>query len=204
MNNANEPSAMDVYALASIRWRVRGLVRSRIVHAGDFEDVCSDIYCEFLRRKARYNPTRSQHTTFTSCVVRNLVATVVKTCAHPGTYRLSQLYETPTNDGSGVHFGSVTAGRMHRDIAVRQVLALLPDRIRPLAANLCFETLTEISQRTGKSRSSLYEQRAEIRAEFERHGFGHANLVQQSGTSTAGSKIELRSNTLSQSKAHQR
>src|SRR5688572_18525098 len=78
VNSPNELSQADNYALTCIRVHVQRLVAGNLVQSDEADDVCHTVYCDFLRRKQRYDPARAAFTTFTSTVVRNLVATVAE------------------------------------------------------------------------------------------------------------------------------
>jgi RNA polymerase sigma-70 factor (ECF subfamily) len=159
---------MDAYAHACIRCRVRGLAARGIVRRDDFEDICSELYCEFLRRKCRYDPNRSHFKTYTDWVVKNLISTFVTSGFYAGRTSVFSrnrpiVVDCPDESRSDERFSN--------NIAVQQAVARFPNELRHLAIMLCSESITEISRRTGISRTTLYGRREAIRAEFERHGF---------------------------------
>src|SRR5687768_15090224 len=69
---------VDVYALDCIHVRVRGLVGQKLIREDEMDDVCNDVYCEFLKRKHRFDPARGAYSTFVSCLIRNRLASVAR------------------------------------------------------------------------------------------------------------------------------
>ena len=193
MKNIDTASDADVYALDCIRSCVRRLAGSRLVPQDELEDVCNDVYCEFLKRKPRFDPSRGSQTTFTSCVVRNLVASVARTrIEFRRRYSLAEYSETTAvADLHGAHFTRGTVGVLDLQISVRDAVNTLPDDLRRLANAMYTESLTEISESTGKSRSSLYVKRAAIRSHFERLGLGSSTLT----TGSTSTQLRQTNNT---------
>ena len=163
---------MDAYALVCIRCRVSGLVARGIVRRDDFEDTCSELYCEFLRRKSRYDPNRSHYKTFTAKVVKNLISTFVTSSSYCGRKRVPSSNRAIEDEPDRHSDESRSHERFSNNIAVQQAAASFPEELQNLAIALCSESITEISRRTGISRTTLYGRKAAIRAELERHGFG--------------------------------
>jgi RNA polymerase sigma-70 factor, ECF subfamily len=163
---------MDAYAITCIRCRVRGLVSRGLLPRDEFEDACSELYCDFLRRKSRYDPDRSHYKTFAARVVRNMVSTFSVRSLRSGRKQL-RWKSLSMDDGAVSDLSDEfrSAERLPNNIAVQQALDLFPVELRNLAIMLSSESLTEISRRTGTPRSSLYRRKAAIRAELERHGF---------------------------------
>ena len=165
--------AMDAYALTCIRCRVRDLVGRGIVRWEDLEDACSELYCEFLRRKSRYDPDRSHYKTFTAKVVKNLVSTFVRSSSYAGRKPSRSSYRAIEDDAiCYLSDESRSDERFSNNIAVQQAVASFPEELQTLAIMLCSESITEISRRTAISRTTLYRRKAAIRAELERRGFG--------------------------------
>ena len=168
----NATSDVDVYALDCIRVRIRGLVGQKLIREDEMDDVCNDVYCEFLKRKHRFDPARGSYSTFVSCVIRNRVASIARARIElRRRCRFTEYSETVLVGGSpSPHFTRATTDVVDLQIAVRQAVSTLPDHLHSLANAMYTETLTEISVKTGKPRSSLYKQRAEIKSHFERLG----------------------------------
>ena len=181
----NETSEQDVYALQCIRVRVRGLIGQKLVRYDEFDDICHEVYCEFLKRRNRFDAARGCYSTFTSSVIRNLIASLAHTRYESrGRSSFTQISDTTLSASSpGAHFSRSTVDVLNLQIAVKEAVNALPDRLRWLANALCSQTLTEISDSSGKPRSSLYEQRAEIRWHLERFGLkplGRESLIRKS------------------------
>ena len=152
---------MDAYALVCIRCRVSGLVARGIVRRDEFEDTSSELYCEFLRRKSRYDPNRSHYKTFTDRVVKNLISTFVTSSSYSGRTRFPSSNRA-MEDEADCRDESPSDERFSTNIAVQQAVASFPEELRNLAIMLWSESITEISFRTGTSRSTCVAKRRQF------------------------------------------
>jgi RNA polymerase sigma factor (sigma-70 family) len=140
----------------------------------DFGDLTQELLHECIRRREKFNPSRSGLITFTKLVIRNRVASLIESrSAKRRDYRLCQPIE-PKNSLAATRSGITSSGieliNLQIDVA-KTVGTLRPDLAR-LAYHLGIHTISEIARITGQSRCTIYRKRTELRRIFENAGLG--------------------------------
>ena len=180
--NTNELPEMDAYALHCIKARVRELVARHGFPPGDREDLKQELFLKYLERRDGFDPARGSYKTFVSCLVRNRAASLVEQrwranarmplfpiyranrAVMPGEVGMEQIdtVEEPVVEGTDV------------TLAVKRVLASLPDRQRHVASRIATEPVAEIAAELGISRVRVYQLVERLRTAFQAAGLAPA------------------------------
>ena len=173
MLNTSLQSAMDQYAADCIRCRVRSLVGIGSIRFDEVDDICQDLTVIYLRKRSAFNPDRGGFRTFVSCVIDTALATVLA-ARHRDKARWHSFESGPGY--LEAYSPEQSTENTELRCAVTQVLAGLHPQLRTIAALLASDTPIEVARKLGKSRTSIYSARKDIRRALERGGFQHNSL----------------------------
>jgi len=186
-------TGIDEYAVRIITFKAQQLVGRVGFSESDREDIEQDLLLDLLQRLPRYNPERSQRTTFISRVVDHRIATIIEARkAGLRDYRICtcslndlqenkedggcvERVETIDQDDYFLSMGTISrASSELRDLSLdlRDALEKLPPNVRDLCLRLATDTVSEISRDRGIPRGTVYEGIRKIRAIFEDSGLG--------------------------------
>lgn len=172
------------YGTCYTTWYARKQARSLIGHFGfvpsDQDDLFQTLIVKLLERWPQFDPSHIEPGRFVSWAIKLGVKDLIRD------QRQRQKFEPAASipvepAAADDTFGDVTgchatdpsvATSLKLDVAT--ILARLPPDIRRIAELLKSNTLAEIERQTGKSRQSLRSAAREIRAAFERAGYGDA------------------------------
>ena len=171
-------------------WFIKSKARQLMNKAGfsvsDIEDIEQDLRLDVLERLPGFDPTKSNRRTFIAMVVNCRAATILKRRhaekRNGGDWLRSLDVLVPGEDDDEVAFHETLEGDVRRPIErtaeercdlvadVHQVVASLPDDLRPWCAILAEQNISEASREFGVPRIRIYQIKARIRAAFERAG----------------------------------
>jgi len=188
MGTQNSYKPLGRYAAKEIKMAATRLVGHEGFTESDCEDIEQDLALDLLRRMPKYDPARSSHEAFVSGILRNSVRMLIaarKASNRDYRRRACSLNElVPNGEGGNVQFVETLSrdadSRHARSrteyecadlrIDIAQVLEALPPKLRWLCEELKQKTLSQVSKESGLPRSTLYDDIAKIRAQFNRAG----------------------------------
>lgn len=169
------------YASRLIRFKVHRICRRRGIPKSDEEVIEHDLWTHLSLRMARYDPSRGQITTFIDRVVERWIISYLRhrfaDKRDPRREECSLDDEVLDADGRVVprHETTLEAasdpGRLRdleRDMA--QILAQLPDDLRPIALALAFSTPNSVCAELGISRRAMAKAVERLREIFRDAG----------------------------------
>ncbi|MBI5787824.1 MAG: RNA polymerase subunit sigma-24 [Candidatus Schekmanbacteria bacterium] len=190
VRHKNSYAGIDEYAVRLLRKRAKQLVGKAGFTKDDREDLEQELLFDLICRLPKFNPERAGRKTFITRLVNNKIFVISesKTSAKRD-YRLCVAslndYVEEKDDGS-MELGEIIGqdkyflitGKCSRppvelgdlSVEIKRIIAGLPPPFRRLCEQLQVETITEISQNTGISRASIYEDIKELRQLFENIG----------------------------------
>ena len=185
MDTKRNPN-IDAYAAELIRCKACRLVGKAGLAAHDVDDLIQALTAELLECLPKFDPNRATLRTYVSCVVKRKAYRIIRDriakMRNPAreSHSLNQV-DTEEASEEGAH--GVTqeehdrrTGRRNRSaeeqaqlaLDVASVLAKFPRRFRTLCEALKSNSITEVAQRLGVPRGTVYEHIGKIREVFER------------------------------------
>jgi RNA polymerase sigma factor (sigma-70 family) len=156
----------------------------------DREDLRQEMILDCFRRSPRFDPDRGDWRGFVCGVIRNHASVLVMRQRKRAMEVLAADVVMGGDDSPEEPMDVLDRrprpeleSSLHFSIDVRSVVEGLPRQLRSLAVLLAQMPVKEVCERTGKSRSRVYQMTRQIREEFVRAGF-HAS--RQSGVSADG------------------
>ncbi len=189
MESQNRYDGIEAYAVTKIRFQARQLARTRALPASDVEDIEQNLMLDLLGRMPAFDPSKSSKNTFIARVVENHAATLVKAARAEkrGAQIIHESLHSVIHDGVGepIELGDTiptesglwhATGRDWDEVAdlrhdLAHAMGDLPSNLVTLCRRLAVGTVTEVSRATGKSRPSIYDGIAKIRASLKKTGF---------------------------------
>jgi len=189
MESQNRYDGIEAYAVTKIRFQARQLSRNQALSASDVEDIEQNLMLDLLGRMPAFDPSKSSKNTFIARVVENHAATLVKAARAEkrGAQIIHESLHSVIHDGVGgpVELGDTIStesglwhatGRDWDEVAdlrhdLAHAMGDLPSNLVTLCRRLAVGTVTEVSRATGKSRPSIYDGIAKIRASLKKTGF---------------------------------
>jgi RNA polymerase sigma-70 factor (ECF subfamily) len=162
----------DPYILQQASIQASLMVATAGFRQHDFEDLRQEMVLDCLRRSPKFDPSRGDWRGFVRGVVRNH-ATVLVTRMHRSVRRevlAEDLESDVPGDGLGAsHQHEIEAG-LQMSLDVERVLSGLPPQLQNLALLLTDLPMLEAGEKTGKSRSRVYQMTRQLREAFARAG----------------------------------
>ena len=177
--------SIDAYAAGAIRFKAGQLVGKAGFTESDREDLKQELALDLLRRSRKYDPKRAKRSTFTSCVVKHRVASILAERMAPtrDIRKEGPSLNEMITDGEGNQVERIMTidaqvnrrGRSPEEqhllaLDVQSLLETFPRKLRRLAERLKTETISEIARRAGVSRKQIYLSVWKIRRRFEKAG----------------------------------
>jgi RNA polymerase sigma-70 factor (ECF subfamily) len=165
-------TTIDSYVLQQASCRASVLVDTAGFRPDDWEDLRQDIVLDLLRRAPKFDPARGDWQGFVRGVARHqstvLIARRRRTREVLGEDLVNR-EDTDIGDPMDTldnRCCSDAALELHLRLDVHRVVASLPARLRSVALLLGQMPVKEVCERTGKSRSSVYQMIRQIREAF--------------------------------------
>jgi|SRR5579872_679098 len=164
---------IDPYVLEHARLRARLLCASAGFPLNDCEDACQDLLLDFWRRLSKYDCAQDFQV-FVRWVMQNHVCKLIVGRVRRVTHEVLA-DDIPGGAEPDEGLGTLaqhdpTAG-INTAIDVRRILAGLPVHLQTLAGLLAENSLKEVCTAMGKSRSSVYQMRLQLKDAFLEAGF---------------------------------
>jgi RNA polymerase sigma-70 factor (ECF subfamily) len=182
---------LDKFAAGFIRQMARKLVGKFGFTESDRDDLEQELVAELVARFPKFNPSRGKRTTFTSSVLKNKVANLLRDrralCRNRGRSPESLNAESRLSDGRTVETAQLIddsarlahTGRLPQNpeelarlrFDLQQVIPHLPEKLRDLC-QLLLEGLsvTEAARTLGVSRATVVKRQRQILNRFRDHG----------------------------------
>lgn len=190
MGSPNRYDGIDPDVVRIIRHKAKTLVGNYGFLEADRQDLEQELTLDVFRRLPRFDPTRAQLATFVTRLVDHRIANIIEErTAQKRDYRLCRrsLNESVGDeDGESTELQEIISqedylrrtGRFSRPVLeqgeqrrrVARVMEQLSPELRELCRCLGYESVLQISRRTGTPRWKINEARKQIRARFEAAG----------------------------------
>jgi RNA polymerase sigma-70 factor (ECF subfamily) len=180
-------TTVDPYILQQASCRASLLVANAGFRAGDLEDLRQSLVLDLLRRAPKFDPARGEWQGFVRGVVRNHAAVLVmrERRRAPEILIGDLMLDEEARAGDALDFPgkrySEGVAALHLSIDIHRVLARLPEKLRSLTRVLGQMPIKDVCERTGKSRSRVYQMTRQIREAFVGAGLApHSRRVGRS------------------------
>jgi len=173
--------AMQQYAVEQASLRAKLLSSTAGFPSHEIDDARQELFLDCLRRSRKFNSARGDWGGFVRGVTRNHTTVLVKRRHRAAkreflfedlfVNRNTEVGSDPIDVLDGLQFQDIEPA-LQMSIDVARVLDGLPPPLQRLAGLLSELTVLEVSAKTGKSRSRVYQMIRQLRAAFVANGFG--------------------------------
>ncbi len=169
---------IDDYALARVDYRVRRLTTAFRLDDDTAEDLRQNMMVQLLRAARRYNPTRTRPHTFVTRVLDRYylhAARALSNCQKHGSKRPTPMsaledFNPTVNDPRQGERAECERSDLAFDLVA--VVATLPEALQRICDELRFRKPSEVAERLGVHRSTIYRAIGQIRRHFTAAGLG--------------------------------
>lgn len=161
-------TAAEAVLLRQAGWQASALVAAGVFQPQDWEDLRQELVLDCLRRAPRFDPRRGEWSGFCRGVMRHQASVLVQR------QRLLQQREVLIDDQPQTDGGDDPESRYNGSnhvaldtaIAVRTVLARLPNHLRQVALLLAEMPVMAVCAHLGRSRSRVHQLTVQLRIVF--------------------------------------
>ena len=170
---------LDPYALKQASYQASRLVASSAFRPDDWEDIRQELLLDFVRRAPKFDSSRGEWGGFVRGVMQNHAAVLFTRRYRRARHEVleSDLAYSDAQDEQ-TSFETVLQQDPTRElelsVAVRGILAQLPDHHRRVALLAAELSVTEVQMATGRSRTGVYHIIGQVRQAFVDAGIGPA------------------------------
>ena len=163
---SNKPPTIDDYALRTVRYHARKLVRTRAFEKHEREDLEQDLTLHLLERLDKFSPERAQWETFVEHVISHKALDLLRQRQREQRKPQMLFLEPLVHDLEARD----THERECLSLDLAAVLKSLPPDLQDLCERLKFQSISEIAKETGTPRTTLNYAIGRLREHFEKAG----------------------------------
>lgn len=173
----NRYEGIDQYVVNQVRYHARKLIRHPGIHGMEVEDIEQELMLDYLSRSQAYDPEKAGWKTFVDRILNHKCANIIEDAKAKkrggGVQEVSLDAWLEGRDGEDDELPDHVYDRteaIHFAIDLNQVIRDLPEPLASLLVQLGIYNVSEISQRTGVPRSTLYGSINELRGRLREQG----------------------------------